>query len=323
MGYLLSPSACSCSSRGYEDGNPISLYMALFRPTLRLRSGGISEALKVDSLECTALRRARAPRCSVKVGMDRLSADPRVVRVFVSSTFGDMQTERNELVKRTFPALQKLCESRGVTWGEVDLRWGLTDEQEAEGQVLPICLAEIARCRPYFVGILGERYGWVPDVLEPALIEQEPWLAGRVGRSITELEILRGALNNPVAAKGAFFYLRDPGYISVNAADQFREIPTTEDIARLGPHEAERQAAERRAKLADLKARIRASGLPVNEDYPDPRVLGEAVLADLAAVIDELYPEGSTPDPRDRRAAEQEAFGLPRPKRGLNHASIA
>jgi tetratricopeptide (TPR) repeat protein len=244
--------------------------------------------------------------------MDRLSADPRVIRVFVSSTFRDMQAERDELVKRTFPALRKLCESRGVTWGEVDLRWGVTDEQEAEGQVLPICLAEIARCRPYFIGILGERYGWVPDVLEPALVEQEPWLAGRVGRSVTELEILHGALNNPVAAKGAFFYLRDPGYVSGNAADQFREIPTTEEIARLGPQEAERQAAERRAKLADLKARIRASGLPVHEDYPDPRVLGEAVLADLAAVIDHLYPDGSTPDPLDREAAEQEAFARSR-----------
>ena len=54
-------------------------------------------------------------------------ADTRVVRLFVSSTFRDMGAERDELVKQTFPALRKLCESRGVTWGEVDLRWGVTD----------------------------------------------------------------------------------------------------------------------------------------------------------------------------------------------------
>jgi hypothetical protein len=33
----------------------------------------------------------------------------RMVRVFVSSTFRDMQTERDELVKRVFPGLRMLC----------------------------------------------------------------------------------------------------------------------------------------------------------------------------------------------------------------------
>jgi hypothetical protein len=48
--------------------------------------------------------------------------DQRVIRVFVSSTFRDMQAERNELVLRVFPQLRRLCEERGVTWGEVDLK---------------------------------------------------------------------------------------------------------------------------------------------------------------------------------------------------------
>src|SRR5216683_2672848 len=64
----------------------------------------------------------------------------RVVRVFVSSTFRDMWQERDHLVKFVFPELRKLCESRRVVWGEVDLRWGITDEQTAEGKVLPVCL---------------------------------------------------------------------------------------------------------------------------------------------------------------------------------------
>ena len=86
--------------------------------------------------------------------------EQRVIRVFISSTFRDMHEEREELAKRVFPQLRKLCESRGVTWGEVDLRWGVTEEQKAEGKVLPICLTEIQRCRPYFIGLLGERYGF-------------------------------------------------------------------------------------------------------------------------------------------------------------------
>jgi len=82
-------------------------------------------------------------------------ADNRVIRVFVSSTFRDMQAERDELVLKIFPQLRQLCEERGVTWGEIDLRWGITEEQSQRGEVLSICLEEIRRCRPYFIGLLG------------------------------------------------------------------------------------------------------------------------------------------------------------------------
>lgn len=244
--------------------------------------------------------------------MDEPAAAPRVVRVFVSSTFRDMGAERDELVKRTFPALRKLCESRGVAWGEVDLRWGVTDEQKADGQVLPICLAEIRGCRPYFIGLLGERYGWVPDAIDPALVKQERWLGEVAGRSVTELEILHGVLNDPAMAEHTFFYLRDSAYVEGKAPDQFREIATPQEVASLGAEEAERRAADRRGKLADLKARIEGSGLPVRENYSDPRALGELVLADLSAVIEHLYPAGSEPDPLTREAAEHEAFARSR-----------
>jgi tetratricopeptide (TPR) repeat protein len=236
----------------------------------------------------------------------------RVIRVFVSSTFRDMQEEREELTKRVFPQLRKLCESRGVTWGEVDLRWGVTDEQKAEGKVLPICLAEIERSRPYFIGLLGERYGWVPDEIDAALIEQEPWLSEHLGKSVTELEILHGVLNDPEMAEHAFFYLRDPAYTDGRPPEQFQEGATLDEIAELGVEEAESRAEQHRAKLESLKQRIRDSGLPVHEDYPDPRALGELVLAELTAVIDRLYPKGSEPDSLDKEASEHEAFARSR-----------
>jgi hypothetical protein len=74
-----------------------------------------------------------------------------------------MQAERDELRKHIFPQLRKLCESRGVTWGELDLRWGIdtSDETAAEEKVLRTCLDEVERCRPFFIGMLGERYGWL------------------------------------------------------------------------------------------------------------------------------------------------------------------
>ena len=141
-----------------------------------------------------------------------LQMHQRAIRVFVSSTFRDMQQERDELVKFIFPQLCKLCGQRGVAWGEVDLRWGISDEQKAEGKVLPVCLEEINHCRPYFIGVLVERYGWIPDEIPQGLLEQEPWLKEHLSHSVTELEILHGVLNNPGMAERSFFYLRDPQY---------------------------------------------------------------------------------------------------------------
>jgi nephrocystin-3 len=50
----------------------------------------------------------------------------------------------------------------------------------------------------------------------------------------------------------------------------------------------------------------------VRENYPDPKTLGELVLADLTKVIKELWPEGSQPDPLDREAMDHEAYAQSR-----------
>lgn len=230
----------------------------------------------------------------------------RAIRVFVSSTFRDMQEERDELIKRVFPALRHRCEQRLVAWGEVDLRWGITDEQRAEGQVLPLCLAEIRNCRPFFIGLLGERYGWVPEQLPGELAETEPWLWTTVGSSVTELEILHGVLNDPAMAGHALFYFRDPAYIDGLPPDQREDF--REPVA-LGAE-----------KLRRLKARIRGSGLPLVEGYRDPRALGDRVLADLGAIIDRLYPEGSEPDQAARETAGHEAFARSRARAYVGRA---
>lgn len=239
----------------------------------------------------------------------------RSIRVFISSTFRDMQAERDELVKYTFPRLRKLCDQRSVSWSEVDLRWGITDEKQ--GEVLPICLKEIHNCRPYFIGILGERYGWIPDQIPEELLEQEQWLGGHQSQSITELEILHGVLNDPEMSKTAFFYFRDPAYIkhlNIEERSNFQEIPTDREIITWGKTLAEQMASERADKLEQLKNRIRNSGYPLRENYPDPQALGELVYQDLVQVIDSLFPPGSQPDALDREAAEHETFAQARIK---------
>ena len=93
----------------------------------------------------------------------------REIRVFLSSTFRDMDAERNHLLKLVFPKIRAACFSRQVGFTEIDLRWGITDEEAKNGNTVEICLSEIDRCRnfpPFFIGFLGERYGWVPNIDE-------------------------------------------------------------------------------------------------------------------------------------------------------------
>ena len=220
----------------------------------------------------------------------------RVIRVFISSTFRDMKEEREILVKKVFPQLRKTCEERQVTWGEVDLRWGVTDEQQAEGKVLPICLEEIKRCRPYFIGLLGERYGWLPGVVPQDLIDREPWLKEHLDHSVTELEILHGVLNNPDMAEHALFYFRDPGY--VNNLPDSKDLVSEDDKAR--------------QKLIALKERIRKSGFPIRENYPSPDAIEALVLEDFRSVIDSQYPPDEKIDPLDRDAIEHDVYAQSR-----------
>jgi tetratricopeptide (TPR) repeat protein len=239
----------------------------------------------------------------------------RVIRVFISSTFKDMKDERDELVKFVFPQLKKLCLERHVTWTEVDLRWGITDEQKAEGKVLPICLQEIKKCRPYFLGILGERYGWIPMEIDAKVLEQEPWVKSNGDKSVTELEILHGVLNDPEMADHAFFYFRSKKYIDIfpeEVQEDFIEIPTREEINLLGNQKAVELSDQRREKLEKLKNRIRQSGFPVHEDYPNPAAFGDLVLQDFVALIDRLFPKDELPDEIEREAQIHESYALSR-----------
>ena len=204
----------------------------------------------------------------------------RTVRIFISSTFRDFTQERDLLVRKVFPDLRRRCRKRHVELIDVDLRWGITEAQAEQGKVLPICLAEIDRARPFFMGLLGERYGWVPVVgqFDRSLLIEQPWLEEQAGgKSVTELEILHGVLNNPEMAGRAFFYFRDPAW-SQKQVDGYASEGVSE-----------------KQKLLHLKDRIRSSGFPVVENYPDPETLAERVREDLWSLIDAAYPESETP----------------------------
>jgi hypothetical protein len=114
------------------------------------------------------------------------------VRVFISSTFRDMHAERDHLVTVVFPELRERIDQLGLEFFDVDLRWGVTSEQDA----LSVCREVVDECRPRFLGMLGGRYGWVPP--------------GKT-RSITADEVHYGVLDRDLKSRGfAYFYFRDP-----------------------------------------------------------------------------------------------------------------
>ncbi|PWC84723.1 hypothetical protein TSH100_17060 [Azospirillum sp. TSH100] len=89
------------------------------------------------------------------------------VRVFLSSTFRDFQSEREVLQSRVLPAVRERYARHGVAFELVDLRWGIPPAAARAHRTLDLCLKEIERCatlspRCHFLFMLGDRYGWRP-----------------------------------------------------------------------------------------------------------------------------------------------------------------
>lgn len=220
--------------------------------------------------------------------------DSRLIRVFLSSTFVDFQGERSLLVQQVFPSLRRRARSREVEIVDVDLRWGVTAEMTERGETLPLCLGEIDRCRPYFISLLGERYGWVPppNYYKPELLERQPWLKERMGgASVTKLEILHGVLRNPEMAGHALFYLRDPAYAQAQSEPGW--------VA---------ESPSERQRLEALKKQIRTSSFPVVEDLLDPQAIAERIEADLWQLIESQFPEQEPADALEREDRKHAEF---------------
>ncbi|EJM34331.1 hypothetical protein PMI26_05819 [Pseudomonas sp. GM33] len=220
----------------------------------------------------------------------------REIRVFLSSTFKDMQVERDYLLKHVFPEVRERCTERGVGFTEIDLRWGVTEEEAKNGTTIAICLSEIDRCRgfpPFFIGFLGERYGWVPSredlacYLERRDLNEyaaEIEMALESGISVTELEFqyaLQGQRQDQIEA---LFYLRSPEL--TQALFQQSEAKQKSDFY---------DAAD--GRMDALKQRLRKSPLLEIDNYASIEVFGESIKDQLLAELARRYPQSESADP--------------------------
>ncbi|XP_041849088.1 telomerase protein component 1 isoform X3 [Melanotaenia boesemani] len=223
-----------------------------------------------------------------------IPASPKIrwqgVRVFISSTFRDMHAERDVLVRSVFPELRRRAAMHCLSLQEVELRWGVTEEESERSTDL--CLSEVCRSQ-MLVGILGERYGQVPP--RPALpdLPQYSWLASAPeGLSITEMEIRQfQALYPETAHQRMLCYIRDPNIIkSVPVAWRSHFAP---------------ESKEAEDKMSSLKTRLLASDVKVTENYScawggvvdgkpylkNLEDFGKSVLEDLWAAVKKLFVE--------------------------------
>src|SRR5437879_1873287 len=118
----------------------------------------------------------------------------KTVRIFISSTFRDMHGERDHLVTVVFPELRERLDGLGLALYDIDLRWGVPetglDGERANSWMY--CKKWIERVEPFFLCLLGQRYGWVPPPNE--ILDQADRVA-HAGRSITEMEIRHAVLD--------------------------------------------------------------------------------------------------------------------------------
>ncbi len=137
------------------------------------------------------------------------------ISFFVSSTFNDMQSERDIIRDRIAPEIDERIKRYGQNLEFIDLRWGIDtkgeNENDANAKILRTCFDEIQKTKPYFVALIGERYGWIPDAddVTAALLDNGVEVTDELlNKSITELEIECALRSYPFMDR-CVFYFRD------------------------------------------------------------------------------------------------------------------
>ena len=148
----------------------------------------------------------------------------RTVSIFISSTFMDMDAERDHLQNFVLKRLAETLAEHKVQVRPVDLRWGISVDNQQDSdfrnaEILKVCFDEIERCRPFFVLLAGDRYGWIPSSKEYlrslSLIsgDRRKGLPEDVdGNSVTAMEVIYGALQDKEHLDDSLFFFRNADY---------------------------------------------------------------------------------------------------------------
>ena len=121
-----------------------------------------------------------------------------------------MGVERDMLHNKVLSLLRPIAEECGEYITLADFHWGIdtTDAKNKMEKVLSVCLDVIDNCNPYFISFIGTRYGSVPPLESIKPIAKRHNINLYEPVSITELEIIYGALSDTAKRDNCFFYFR-------------------------------------------------------------------------------------------------------------------
>jgi len=193
------------------------------------------------------------------------------IRIFISSTFRDLKDERDYLMNVIFPELIRITRERDLTFTPIDLRWGMPDETFIF-KVIKTCFDEIDRARPHFIGIVGERYGYVPSedknaklnlqVIDNEEIKRKLEEYTKNNLSITQMEMEYGVFSEPENAQFSYFYFK--------------------------------KGENKNERINRLKEKIRKEGSTWHwnrEEFESPQELGEQIKKDYVDMLDANFPK--------------------------------
>jgi hypothetical protein len=167
------------------------------------------------------------------VELSQVSAE-RGVRIFISSTFADFREERRAIVQSVIPELNRRGLERDVAVTAVDLQWGVTSEEAKQNLQLSACIREVDRCAPFFIALLGDRYGWMPPTAAFTGLEK---LEQSHGQSITEIEVRHAVLPKSTRNPSALTYARSSYAETITQQKELysaiSKCPTRDDQVRL------------------------------------------------------------------------------------------
>lgn len=85
------------------------------------------------------------------------------IKVFISSTFIDMKKERDVIAESLRKEIKTWKNDVGYDLDIIDMRWGITREDGYRGRTVPLCLRAVNHSLPFFIGLVGNKKGWMPQ----------------------------------------------------------------------------------------------------------------------------------------------------------------
>jgi len=160
----------------------------------------------------------------------------KYIKVFVSSTFLDMDIERDALKNIVEPRLNETLKDHSCSIEFIDLRHSVKTNTtlsllEREKQIFNVCLEEIDNCRPYFMGIIGHRYGWIPaedGVPCPTIDLPNDFPIKIEELSVTMFEFLHGLFSSKVPRERSIVFMRNfESYIDLEEHERKRYVESS------------------------------------------------------------------------------------------------